>query len=1085
MVVITCDDAARLPRAVRSVLDQSLRNLEVVIVDDASTDGTDRVARELQREDPRVRYLRRDVNSGGCGAPRNQGTAAARAPFVMFLDSDDRLTRHACKSMLLEAERTGADFVTGQISRLYEASGRTRPYYPDLFARRRTVEGIAREPEMFLDSFSTNKLYRAELLRRLPFREDLHYEDHVFSAELYCAARRFAVVPWVVYLWHRVPAGGPGRPSISLRITDMDNVRHRVRAARLSDDVLRGNGLDDLVPDRRRRFLRQDLRVYLDPLPRRDPAWAAEFAEVVGPYLAEFGSREFAGIDPVVRVCCRLIVAGRADELVVAARSLSEPKPPPRFAVRRDGRTYWALGPPGTDGADGGGRERVPSGEPVRAGEPGTAASAGGRKPDLVAPEGMEITALRMAELPFGDSRLRHEVAVTPAVTGAEAGTGAASGPGSDSDSGTGMSAGGRAGTEAVLTIRTYDPFGMLAANPGWRAYLDVAGHRTRLHPRRRDDGVHVSEVTVDLAVLGRGRPGAGLHGLYGLHWLHWLHGFRELGHDSRVVVVRPDGRSTADPLLTDPGTGPVTAALPWCTVVFGAEGRAGFLRVRRRRRGVLRPAARVARIGRAAVRRAVRRAGDPRVKLRVYRCLIRAVPPRRNLVLFESDVGAGCTGNPRYVYEELLRRRAPFTMVWSVARNRRNFPAGARLVRRMSWRHVWTMARAGYWVDSHGMPLDFPKPARTRYLQTWHGQGIKTVGFDAPDLRADFPGPRARWRAAVARWDALVSPSAEFERIFLPSNGYRGPVLRYGSPRCDVLVRGDDEAVRRVRDELEIPPERKVLLYAPTYRDHAMSSGRSVRADLELMARELAGEWTVVLRPHPVERYAVPRHLLHFVRPAGSYPEVNDLMLASDALLTDYSSLMCDYAVTGRPMLFLIDDWDEYRRLERGVLHDLPAIAPGPCLTTTREVVETLRDLPAVSASFAGRYAEFRALWCAEEKGNAASRVVDAFFGVPPEPGSGRDGPGGDGRARRPSPGRLPARSDVATRVLIRAGLPGRLLTRSGAATRVLARAGLPARLLTWTGLSRFAETRLIGRFPVRRGAFRAAGTRFRRTGR
>ncbi|MFC7645167.1 CDP-glycerol glycerophosphotransferase family protein [Streptosporangium lutulentum] len=248
-----------------------------------------------------------------------------------------------------------------------------------------------------------------------------------------------------------------------------------------------------------------------------------------------------------------------------------------------------------------------------------------------------------------------------------------------------------------------------------------------------------------------------------------------------------------------------------------------------------------------------------------------------------------------------------------------------------MSWRHIWTMARAGYWVDSHGMPLAYPKPAGTRYLQTWHGQGIKSTGFNSPDLRADFPGPRAQWRAAVERWDALVSPSAEFERTFLPANDYRGLVLRYGSPRCDVLVHGDDEAARRAKALLEIPPGPKVLLYAPTYRDQARSSGRSVRADLTMMAEALAGEWVVILRPHPVERYRVPQHLRHFVRPAGWYPEVNDLMLASDALLTDYSSLMCDYAVTGRPMLFLIDDWDEYRRVERGSTTTCPRSPPAP----------------------------------------------------------------------------------------------------------------------------------------------------------
>lgn len=345
VVVITYNDAARLGRAVRSVLRQSLRNVEVIIADDASTDDTGKVARELQRRDPRVRYLRGEVNSGGCGVPRNRGVAAARAPYVMFLDSDDELTRHACKSMLLEIERTGADFVTGQISRLYEQTGKTARYYPALFARRRTVEGIAREPEMFLDSFSTNKLYRAELLRRVPFREDMHYEDHVFSTALYCAARRFAVVPWGVYLWHRASAESETRLSISLSLTDMSNVRSRIRAARLSDDILRENGLGDLVHERQRRFIRQDLRVYLNPLPSRDPAWIEEFVSVIHPYLADLDPVVFETVDPLLRVCCSFILDGRPDELLVAARSLNGPKAPPRAAVREGGAPAGARSP--------------------------------------------------------------------------------------------------------------------------------------------------------------------------------------------------------------------------------------------------------------------------------------------------------------------------------------------------------------------------------------------------------------------------------------------------------------------------------------------------------------------------------------------------------------------------------------------------------------------------------------------------------------------------------------------------------------------------------------------------------------------
>ncbi|NUP01366.1 MAG: glycosyltransferase [Nonomuraea sp.] len=868
VVVISYNDAARLPRAVRSVLRQSLRDLEVIIADDASTDATPEVAARLMADDPRVRYLRREDNSGGCGAPRNDGIDAANAPYVMFLDSDDELPKHACKSLLAEIERTGADFVSGQISRLFESNGRLQPYYPSLFARRRVIEGIREEPEMFLDSFSTNKLYNVAWLRDnvLRFPEDIHYEDHVFATELYALARRFAVVPWVVYHWHRARTND----SISLSIDEMDNVRQRVIAARLSDDILRGYGAGDLVPHRQYRFLRQDLRVYLNPLPARDLVWVKEFSSVVRPYLEEIPAEVFDRIEPMDRVCCRLILDDRADDLRIAAGSLTGPRAAPRAAVRVDGRTYWGT---------------------------------------TVAP-GLDITELRLAELPFTDSRLRHEVTRI-------------------ADD----------GERVRMTVRTYDPFGVLPAE--WEAFLQAGGgERVPIEPAPCGDGGYVSEVV--FAPCGKSDPRIG---------------FRRLS----------DGHTTTDRLIVDPNLEPIE--LSGCTVK--TEGYAAYLCVRRHS------------ITRAVLRRArrtlLKRLNTPRNKLRAYKLLIKVLPRRQDLALFESDVGKGYNGSPRAIYEELRRRGLPIEVVWSVAKGRKNFPADVRLVRRGSWRYLWTMARAGIWVDSHGFPLDYPKPPGTRYLQTWHGQGIKSIGFDAPDLRGDFDRPREQWRAAVARWDALVSPSAEFSRVFLPSNGYDGKVYRCGTPRCDALVRA--ESAEDVRTRLEIPPDRKILLYAPTYRDSAKNSGKSVRVDLERLAGELAGEWVVLLRTHPVEKYAPPERLRHFVRPASSYPEINDLMLASDALLTDYSSVMCDYALTGKPMVFYIDDWDDYRLSERGVYHDLPAIAPGPCVTTTDELAGVLRELPEVHAAFAAKYAAFRALWCADEHGDAAARIVDDFF--------------------------------------------------------------------------------------------------------
>ncbi|UQI43437.1 bifunctional glycosyltransferase family 2 protein/CDP-glycerol:glycerophosphate glycerophosphotransferase [Streptomyces sp. HU2014] len=933
VVVIVYNDAERLPRAVRSVLGQSLRNLEVIIVDDCSTDATRATARRLAASDRRVRCLRLPVNSGGCGAPRNAGIEAAAAPHVMFLDSDDELPYHACKSLLLAAEETGADLVTGEVTRNFEETGTTGLWYPELFGDVRVVDGIRAAPEYFLDHLSTNKLYRADFLarHRLRFPEGVHYEDQLFSAQAFTLARTFAVVPWPVYTWWL--AADPDRLSISSSRHRIRNAMDRVLAARLIDAFLEESGNADLRPAKDEKFLRHDLRLYLGDLPFRELWWITEFAAVVTPYLRTLAPEALAAMPREQRVCQYLLEAGRFAEAAECARTLDRPHLAPRHVVREGGRVYWGRTPP--------------------------------EGPEAAA--GLDVTDWRLDEQPFTTGPLCHEVArIDPA------------------------------GPLLRVLLHTYDPARLLAGAEPVTAELRIATTAEPLTVPFRYDPPHLgpdgtpgprtAEIDLDPRRIPLG-----------------VTGFRGRRHP--VVVLERMGLTRTDPLLAPATLPPLRTRLPQYgplgahSVRMGCEGHgAGRLELTWERTGALGRAETAAprlRPARRRVQRLTRRVTGPRAKALTYHELQR-LPVDDTLVVFEALEGRGYADSPRALHEEILRRGLPLRAVWSCAGPTSSYPEGVPLVRRGSWEYVRTLARARYWIDSHGFPTLYGKRPGTRYLQTWHGQALKHMGFDVPELRLAGPERQRRHREAVARWDALIAPSEEFERTFVRANGYTGRLLRTGLPRNDALVRWNDPEQRdraaTARARLQVPDGRKVLLYAPTFRDGARGTGESVRVDLAELVRRTGEEWTVVVRPHYYERFAVPRELGHAVRDGRQFPDLNDLLLASDALLTDYSSVMFDYANLGRPILLWADDYAHYRSTARGLYYDLPEIAPGPMLTTVGELAAGLADLGALREEWAGAYGRFQARFNPYETGRSSGAVVDLFFEELVSPGGAVD---------------------------------------------------------------------------------------------
>ncbi|MEU6666125.1 glycosyltransferase family 2 protein [Streptomyces sp. NPDC046727] len=443
VTVIVYNDAARLPRAVASLRAQTHANIEIVISDDHSTDDTPSVARALAAQDHRIRYIRLPENSGGCSAPRNRAIEIARAPYLMFLDSDDELPPRAVELLLAAHREREVDFAMGAVRRVRVDNGRRSTWMPHLVTERRTVEGIESDPRLLFEHLSTSKMYAKAFLdrHRLRFPEGIHYEDQLFSAQAYCLAKTFTIIPDPVYVWYIEPFAAAGSASISNQRHKITNVRDRVHVQRLIDEFLVSSGHTGLREDKDYKFLKHDFRMYAGDLPYRDEEWLASFADIMNPYLDTLSPAAYARLPRPERVVLELLRDGRPAEARLAARGLGHGVAPRHVTTDGTGAAFWGDTLPTTDRAR---RE-------------------------------LDVSDLELDTRPFPAAQFRHEITeLTP-------------GP----------------GATLTLTIRTYDPGLRLPVGPQRASLLLTPGRRRTTVPFRLDPvrpGIFEGTVRLDLA---------------------------------------------------------------------------------------------------------------------------------------------------------------------------------------------------------------------------------------------------------------------------------------------------------------------------------------------------------------------------------------------------------------------------------------------------------------------------------------------------------------------------------------------------------------------------------------------------------
>ena len=307
-----------------------------------------------------------------------------------------------------------------------------------------------------------------------------------------------------------------------------------------------------------------------------------------------------------------------------------------------------------------------------------------------------------------------------------------------------------------------------------------------------------------------------------------------------------------------------------------------------------------------------------------------------------------------------------------------RTFPDGVTTVVHGTPECVAALETADLVVSNTHLGMQWRKGADTVYLQTWHGTPLKVISHDEKSLSDDV---RASIDEDVSRWDLLLSPNAASTPHLRRAFRWAGAVHETGLPRNDVLSAPDRDLHRaRVRSELGIEEGTTAVLYTPTWRDDDLAEDGAdfrLRVDLARFRERLGDRAVLLLRLHYKISDALGAVTTPGVLDLSAYPDVADLYLAADVMVTDYSSTQFDFAGLGRPIVHLADDLERYEA-ERGMYYDYRQLCPGPIVSSSEQLLDALADLDGVRRRTGTPLAAFADMFCSLDDGHATERVLD-----------------------------------------------------------------------------------------------------------
>lgn len=375
----------------------------------------------------------------------------------------------------------------------------------------------------------------------------------------------------------------------------------------------------------------------------------------------------------------------------------------------------------------------------------------------------------------------------------------------------------------------------------------------------------------------------------------------------------------------------------------------------------------------------------------KLYNKVFIKLPINKKRVMFESFLGRNVSGNPKYLYEQMIKDGLDnkYDLIWILNNIDEPINGSGKKVKRKTLKYYYYMATSKYWIFNCRQADEIIKRKENIYLQTWHGTPLKKLAMDMDNVnmagQTDINEYKEKFYNNSRRWDYLLIQNDYSREIFKKAFAFNKTILN-GYPANDILyTENNKESIDKIKDKLNIPKNKKIILYAPTWRDdNFYKKGHyrmNIELDLDKMQKELGNEYIILLRMHylitnniNIEKYK------GFVYDYSQGYDIQELYLVSDILITDYSSVMFDYSNLNRPIIFFTYDIEQYRDALRGFYFDFEEEAPGPLVVDTEGVIECLKSIDDINKQYKNKKEKFYNKFCHIDDGNKAKEILDAI---------------------------------------------------------------------------------------------------------